>query len=89
MHEDTDFIAEREEIDDQVKEIVGDHLGIPGATLSREMKLKEDFEADYIDKQELIITVEELFSVQISEYPETEITRVGDIIDAVENELQS
>lgn len=71
-------------ISESVKEIVGDHMGIPGSTLDRDEHIIDDFGGDDLDKMELIMTVEELFEIDIGLNEPSEIQTVGDIIDAVE-----
>ncbi len=67
-------------IEDITKRIIGDHFGIPGATLTLDTAIKEDLVADYTDLMELIMTIEELFEIRI---PQTDIAQIQTISDVV------
>lgn len=45
--------------------IVGDHFGLYGYVLAPSQSLRQDLGADEIDVQELLITVEETFGVEL------------------------
>lgn len=72
-------------IEESILRIVGDHLGIPGPTLSLDSHIMHDLGADSLDRLELIMTVEELFRIKIAEKDITDIERIGDIVAAIKN----
>lgn len=74
----------RKEIEENVREIVGDHFGIPPFRLNLETDILKDLGADELDRRELIITVEEHCGVKISDDVSSNIERIMDIIEAVE-----
>lgn len=70
-------------ISKMVLEIVGDHLGRPAPTLSLSNNIVEDLGADSLDKMELIMTVEELFSIEISDEVAATIQTIEHVVRAV------
>ena len=68
--------------------IVGDHLGIPGATLQLDTHIANDLGADSLDHLELIMTVEERFGIKIAEKALEEIQQISDIVKYVEKALE-
>ena len=71
--------------EETVLRIVGDHLGIPGPTLSLDSHIMHDLGADSLDRLELIMTIEELFGIKIAEKDIAGIERIGDIVAAIKN----
>jgi len=71
--------------EEAILRIVGDHLGIPGPTLSLDARIIEDLGADSLDLLELIMTIEELFEIRIPEEHIAGICRLGDIVAAIES----
>lgn len=61
---------------DELVSIIADHFGLYGYLLVADTDITEDLGADAIDKQELVLTVEEYFDVRLS--PE-EIARIGSV----------
>lgn len=70
-------------LEDLVLKIVGDHLGIPAATLSLDTHIMNDLGADSLDRLELLMTVEELFEIKIAQEDVSGIERIGDIVEAI------
>jgi len=68
-----------------VMKIVGDHLGIPGSTLNPKMDLTDDLGADSLDKLELMMTLEELFKIKISDKDLSKIQRISNMIEAIKH----
>lgn len=75
---------ERLSIEDQVKRVVGGHLGLPTVSLNLGDRIGEDLGADSLDQLELIMTVEELFSVSIGFDRAEGIRTLADLVQAVE-----
>lgn len=78
-----------ESVKEEVLRIIGDHLGIPGATLRLEAHLAYDLGADSLDRVELIMTIEERFRIKIPEEDIGGIDRITDIVAYVEKALQN
>ena len=72
------------EIQDQVKKIVVDHLGIDEAKVVPEAKFIDDLGADSLDTVELVMAFEEAFDVEIPDEKAETILTVGDAIAHLE-----
>lgn len=73
----------KEEIEKNVMEIVDGHLGIPPFRLNLQTDLRIDLGADELDVKELIITIEEHFSIKIPDRELSHIKKIVDIVNAV------
>ncbi len=72
------------EIQDQVKKIVVDHLGIDESKVIPEAKFIDDLGADSLDTVELVMAFEEEFGSEISDSEAEKILTVGDAIKFIE-----
>ena len=72
------------EVQDQVKKIVVDHLGIDEAKVKPEAKFIDDLGADSLDTVELVMAFEEEFGSEISDSEAEKILTVGDAIKFIE-----
>lgn len=70
-------------IDEKVKEIVVDQLGISAEEVKPESKFVEDLGADSLDLTELIMAMEEEFDIEIDDEKAQEILTVQAAIDYV------
>ena len=68
------------EIQDQVKKIVVDHLGIDEAKVVPEAKFIDDLGADSLDTVELVMAFEEKFGIEI---PDDAAEKIVTLKDAV------
>ena len=73
------------EVQDQVKKIVVDHLGIDESKITPEAKFIDDLGADSLDTVELVMAFEEEFGSEISDSEAEKILTVGDAIKFVES----
>ena len=73
------------EVQDQVKKIVVDHLGIDEAKVKPEAKFIDDLGADSLDTVELVMAFEEEFGSEISDSDAEKILTVGDAVKFIEN----
>ena len=72
------------EIQDQVKKIVVDHLGIDESKVVPEAKFIDDLGADSLDTVELVMAFEEEFGSEISDSDAEKILTVGDAVKFIE-----
>ena len=72
------------EIQDQVKKIVVDHLGIDESKVVPEAKFIDDLGADSLDTVELVMAFEEEFGSEISDSEAEKILTVGDAVKFIE-----
>ena len=71
------------EIQDQVKKIVVDHLGIDDSKVVPEAKFIDDLGADSLDTVELVMAFEEEFGCEIPDDAAEKIQTVKDAIDFI------
>lgn len=70
---------------DKVKEIIVDSLTCDEEQVTLEADLKADLEADSLDAVELIMAIEDEFSIEIPEEIVASMKTVGDIVSYLEN----
>jgi acyl carrier protein len=70
-------------IEDRVKEIIVEQLGVSEDAVKPEAKLVEDLGADSLDVVELVMALEENFDVTVDEDEQDKLETVGQIIDYV------
>ena len=70
-----------ENIEQRVKNIVVEQLGVNPEQVTREARFVDDLGADSLDSVELIMAVEEETGLSIPEETATKLTTVGSVID--------
>ena len=70
-------------VEDQVKKIVVDHLGIEESKVTPESKFIDDLGADSLDTVELVMAFEEEFECEIPDDAAEKIQTVKDAIDFI------
>lgn len=73
----------KEEIFDQMKEILVEQLGVDAADITMEASFQGDLDADSLDLVEMIMEMEDKFSVKISDEEAQKIGTVGEAVDFV------
>jgi len=73
------------DIEDQVKKIVVEHLGIEESKVTPESKFIDDLGADSLDTVELVMAFEEKFGIEIPDDAAETILTVKNAIDFIEN----
>ena len=71
-------------VDERVKEIICDNLGVRPDEVLPEAKFIEDLNADSLDTVELVMAFEEEFGIEIPDEDAEKITRVKEAIDYIE-----
>jgi acyl carrier protein len=69
---------------DEVIDIVVEQLGVDRADVDESKKFIDDLDADSLDLTELIMTLEERFSCEISEEQAEKLRTVGDAVAFIE-----
>lgn len=68
------------EIEERVKKIIVDQLGVNGAEVTPEASFVEDLGADSLDTVELVMALEEEFGIEIPDEEAEKIVLVQDAI---------
>ena len=70
-------------IEERVKEIIVDQLGVSAEQVTMEAKFVEDLGADSLDTVELVMEFEDEFETSIPDEDAEKITTVGQAIDFI------
>ena len=72
------------EVIDRVKEIIVDQLGVDKEEVTMEAAFVDDLGADSLDVVELVMAVEEEFSIEIPDEHAEKITNVSEVVNYIE-----
>ena len=67
-------------VDERVKNIIVEQLGVEESQVTDSAKFIEDLGADSLDTVELVMALEEEFSIEIPDEDAEKITTVGDAV---------
>ena len=73
----------REEVYEQVKDVLTEQLGVEENDINDEASFQEDLEADSLDLVELIMELEDQFGLKIPDEDAQKLTTVGQAVDYV------
>ncbi|MCY4016299.1 MAG: acyl carrier protein [Gammaproteobacteria bacterium] len=79
--------TDEKRIDDRVKEIVCDQLGVKADEVKPSSSFVEDLGADSLDTVELVMALEEEFETEIPDEEAEKITTVQSACDYIRNHL--
>lgn len=71
-------------IEEKVKEIIVEQLGVSAEQVTPEAKFIEDLGADSLDTVELVMAFEEEFGIEVPDDEAEKLQSVGDVIAFVE-----
>ncbi len=72
-------------IEEKVKDIIVEQLGVNPEQVTREASFIEDLGADSLDTVELVMAFEEEFSIEVPDEDAEKLQKVGDVIDYIES----
>ena len=75
-------------IDQRVKDIIVEQLGVKPDQVTLEAKFIEDLGADSLDTVELIMALEEEFGIEVPDEQAEKLTTVGDVVKYIEEHQQ-
>ncbi len=70
-------------VDDRVKKIIGEQLGVEEDEVTPEASFVEDLGADSLDTVELVMALEEEFGIEIPDEDAEKILTVGKALDYI------
>jgi len=76
-------------VEERVKEIIVEQLGVEAAQVTDRAKFVEDLGADSLDTVELVMALEEEFSIEIPDEDAEKIVSVGDAINYISAHAES
>ncbi|MCH7877768.1 MAG: acyl carrier protein [candidate division Zixibacteria bacterium] len=76
-------------IEQEVKNIIIEQLGVDAAQVTPEAKFVDDLGADSLDTVELVMALEEKFSLEIPDEEAEKIASVGNAIDYIKERTQA
>ena len=77
-------MSEEKSIEDRIREIVVEQLGVKPELITPEAKFIEDLGADSLDTVELVMALEEEFGNEIPDESAEKLVSVGDVIRFIE-----
>lgn len=75
------------DVADRVKKIVIEHLGVDAEKVTDKASFIDDLGADSLDTVELLMALEEEFTIEIPDHEAETVHLVGDAIKAIEAKL--
>ncbi len=72
-------------IEEKVKNIIVEQLGVNEEQVTLEAKFIEDLGADSLDTVELVMAFEEEFGIEVPDEEAEKLTSVGDVVTYVQN----
>ncbi len=76
-----------ENIEEKVREIIADRLGVDPEEVTPDASFVEDLGADSLDTVELVMALEEEFGVEIPDEDAEKIQKVGDAIEYIKSHI--
>ena len=82
-------VAAKKEIVEKVKQIISEQLGVDEAEVTPSASFTDDLGADSLDQVELVMALEEAYSLSINDEDTERILTVQDAIDYVDKHAKA
>nr|QUE28624.1 AcpP [Porphyrostromium japonicum] len=79
----------KDEINEKVKGIVAEQLGVDITEVTDKAHFADDLGADSLDTVELVMAIEEVFSVDIPDEEAEKITTLDEVVTFIEDQLKT
>ena len=76
-------------VEEKVKQIISEQLGVKPEEIKNESHFIEDLGADSLDTVELVMSLEEEFSVEIPDEDAEKMTTVGEAVKYIEEKVKA
>ncbi|HBN11902.1 MAG TPA: acyl carrier protein [Ruminococcus sp.] len=73
---------------DKLKEIVADQLDVDAEKVTMDSNITEDLGADSLDTVDLVMSIEEVFDIEIPDEAVENIKTIGDIVNYIESKQE-
>ena len=80
-----EFLWRKSTIEEKVKDIIVEQLGVNPEQVTPQAKFIEDLGADSLDTVELVMAFEEEFNVEVPDEEAEKLQTVGDVIKYIED----
>lgn len=77
-------MSDKKSIEDRVRDIIVDQLGVNADQVTLEAKFIEDLGADSLDTVELVMAFEEEFEIEVPDEEAEKLQSVGDVVSYIE-----
>jgi acyl carrier protein len=81
-------MADETNIEQKVRDIIVEQLGVNADQVTTEAKFIEDLGADSLDTVELVMAFEEEFGIEVPDEEAEKLLTVGDVIRYIEDRAQ-
>ncbi len=75
------------DLSDRIQSIVADQLGVEPADVTKDASILDDLGADSLDVVELVMTLEEVFDIEVPDDVVEEMRTIGDVQRFVESHV--
>ena len=74
-------------VSEKVKKMLADQLDVDGNDLTMETNIAKDLDADSLDVVELLMTIEDEFSIEIPDEEIDNIRTIGELTEYIQNNM--